>query len=154
VGYLVAGLAHMCWNGSTVFGPGGFLVTYAVVMLPAFGALVALAVWARRSEGRMLAASLGDAARRGLIPSTDIGWMVDLHARRIARRYAQRRGGPKGAAAMREYQQAAIELGFLHSRYLRGTPPPDFAERGREYVARISAVRPRIAFPGQVVPTR
>jgi hypothetical protein len=55
---------------------------------------------------------------------------------------------------MKEYQQAAIELGFLHSRYLRGTPPPDFAERGKEYVARIGAVRPRIAFPGQVVPTR
>ena len=55
---------------------------------------------------------------------------------------------------MRDYQQAAIELGFLHHRFLRGTPPPDFAARGQEYVARISAVRPSIAFPGQVVPTR
>ena len=33
---------------------------------------------------------------------------------------------------MRDYQQAAIELGFLHHRYLRGTPPPDFAARGQE----------------------
>jgi hypothetical protein len=55
---------------------------------------------------------------------------------------------------MRVYQQAAIELGFLHHRYLRGTPPPDFAVRGQEHVRRISAVRPSIAFPGQVVPTR
>ena len=55
---------------------------------------------------------------------------------------------------MRDYQQAAIELGFLHYRFLRGTPPPDFAARGQEYVARIGAVRPSIAFPGQVVPTR
>jgi hypothetical protein len=55
---------------------------------------------------------------------------------------------------MRVYQQAAIELGFLHHRYLRGTPPPDFAVRGQEHVLRISAVRPSIAFPGQVVPTR
>lgn len=154
VGYLVAGLAHMCWNASTIFGPGGFLITYAVVMLPAFCGLVAFAIWARRAERRMLAASLGDAARRGLIPYTDIGWVVDLGARRVARQYAQRWGGPIGVAAMKEYQQAAIELGFLHSRYLRGTPPPDFVERGQEYVARIGAVRPRIAFPGQVVPTR
>ena len=55
---------------------------------------------------------------------------------------------------MREYQQAAIELGFLHHRYLRGTAPEDFAARGGDYVARINAVRPTIAFPGQVVPTR
>ena len=55
---------------------------------------------------------------------------------------------------MRDYQQAVVELGFLHSRYLRGTPPPDFAARGHDYVARIAQVRPFIAFPGQVVPQR
>jgi hypothetical protein len=55
---------------------------------------------------------------------------------------------------MQEYQQAVVELGFLHSRYLRGVPPPDFADRGRGYVARIRAIRPSIAFPGQVVPIR
>jgi hypothetical protein len=55
---------------------------------------------------------------------------------------------------MREYQQAVIELGFLHSRYLRGVPPPDYAERGQRYVALISRLRPTIAFPGQVVPIR
>jgi hypothetical protein len=55
---------------------------------------------------------------------------------------------------MRDYQQAAVELGFLHHRFLRGTPPPDFASRGQGYGARSGAVRPSIAFPGQVVPTR
>ena len=55
---------------------------------------------------------------------------------------------------MRDYQQAAIELGFLHHRYLRGTAPADFAARGQDFLARINAIRPRIAFPGQVVPTR
>ncbi|MEX0428347.1 PrsW family intramembrane metalloprotease [Nocardioides sp. DS6] len=154
VGYLCAGLLHMCWNGSTVFGVGGFLLTYVVVMLPAFAGLVVLAIWARRSERTMLAASLGDAADRGLIPYLDVPWVVDLAARRMARQFARQYGGPAGEAAMKEYQQAAIELGFLHSRYLRGTAPPDFASRGKEYVARIGAVRPRIAFPGQVVTTR
>ena len=55
---------------------------------------------------------------------------------------------------MRDYQQAAVELGFLHHRYLRGTPPPAFAERGQGYVARIAALRPFVVFPGQVVPSR
>ena len=55
---------------------------------------------------------------------------------------------------MRDYQQATIELGFLHYRYLRGTPPPDYAARGQQFLQRIDALRPSIAFPGQVVPTR
>jgi hypothetical protein len=102
----------------------------------------------------MLAGALADAARRGLLPATDIGWVVDLSARRRSRAYARETGGPAAERAMREYQQAVVELGFLHSRYLRGVPPPDFAARGHDYVARIRELRPTIAFPGQVVPIR
>jgi protease PrsW len=154
VGYLAAVAAHAIWNGSTIYGGENFILVYVILMAPAFLAAVGFAVWARRSERRMLAAALGDAAGRGLIPGTDIGWVVDLDARRQSRAYAKRMGGDEGLRAMRDYQQAVIELGFLHNRYLRGTPPPDFAARGQEYVARIAAVRPSIAFPGQVVPQR
>ena len=63
-------------------------------------------------------------------------------------------GGKQGERAMRDYQQAAIELGFLHHRYLRGTAPADFAVRGQDFLARINAIRPTISFPGQVVPVR
>ena len=58
------------------------------------------------------------------------------------------------SAAMRDYQPAAIELGYLHHRYLRGTAPADFARARPGARARICAVRPYISFPGQVVPTR
>jgi protease PrsW len=153
-GYACAVIAHSLWNSSTVYGMGSFVAVYAVLMVPAFCGLGALALWARSSERRMLVTALGDAASRGLLPATDIGWVVDLDARRRARAFARTNGGLAGERAMRDYQQAAIELGYLHHRYLRGTPPPDFAERGRDYVARIDRVRPTIAFPGQVVPTR
>ncbi len=153
-GYVVAVTAHAIWNTSTVSGFGGFVGAYLAVMAPAFVAMIVFAVWARRSEQRMLASALTDAARRGLIPATDIGWLVSLQARRTSRAFAQQRGGPQAARAMRDYQQAAIELGFLHHRYLRGTPPPDFAARGQGYVQRIAAARPFVAFPGQVVPAR
>ncbi len=53
---------------------------------------------------------------------------------------------------MADYQQALVELGFLHHRLLRGTAPDDWQERGAEHVERIRAVRPHVAFPGQVVP--
>ncbi|MCY7396210.1 MAG: PrsW family intramembrane metalloprotease [Nocardioides sp.] len=151
-GYAAAVLAHALWNGSTV--TASFIGVYVVLMLPALVALIGLAAWARTRERGMLTAALGDAAQRGLIPATDIGWLVDLGARRASRKYAKQHGGKQGERAMRDYQQAAIELGFLHHRYLRGTAPTDFVGRGQDYVARIGAVRPAIAFPGQVVPTR
>jgi RsiW-degrading membrane proteinase PrsW (M82 family) len=154
VGYLCAVAAHAIWNGSTLYGGQNFILVYLVLMAPAFLGAVGFSVWARRSERKMLTAALDDAAARGLIPATDIGWVVDLGARRQSRQFAKRLGGDEGLEAMRDYQQAVVELGFLHSRYLRGTPPPDFSERGHDYVARIAQVRPFIAFPGQVVPQR
>ncbi len=154
VGYLCAVTAHAVWNASIIYGAEDFFLVYLVLMAPAFFLAVAFAVWARRSERRMLTTALGDAARRGLIPATDIGWVVDLGARRRSRAYAKQVGGEHGLQAMRDYQQAVIELGFLHHRYLRGTPPPDYAARGHDYVARIAAVRPVVSFPGQVVPVR
>ena len=158
-GYLLAVTAHAAWNSSTLIRlegvpVAGFVLVYGLMMLPAFLGMVAFAVWARSSERKMLTAALQDASQRGLLPATDIGWVVDLRARRHARAHARRTGGERAERAMRDYQQAAIELGFLHHRYLRGTPPPDFAARGLEYVARIGAVRPFVAFPGQVVPTK
>ncbi|MCB8956919.1 MAG: PrsW family intramembrane metalloprotease [Nocardioides sp.] len=153
-GYACAVAAHALWNTSTVYGFDNFAVLYVVLMAPAFLGVLGLAIWSRSSERRMLASALSDAAGRGLIPATDIGWVVDLRARRQARAYARSVGGRPGERAMRDYQQAAIELGFLHYRLLRGTPPPDYAARGQQFLQRIDALRPSIAFPGQVVPTR
>jgi hypothetical protein len=154
LGYVVAVVAHGTWNGTTALGFSSFAVAYLVLMAPAFLALVALAVWARHAERRMLTTALTDAAHRGLIPATDIGWVVDLRARRRSRAHARAVGGRGAERAMRDYQQAAIELGFLHYRLLRGTPPPDYAARGQQFLQRIGALRPSIVFPGQVVPSR
>jgi len=153
IGYLLAVLAHGLWNASTLGGLEGFAGVYVLMMAPALIGIGAVAVFARRSERRMLVASLDDAARRGLLPASDIPWLVDLGARRRARAFAKQEGGD-ALEAMRDYQQAAIELGFLHHRFLRGTPPSDYAARGASYITEIRAVRPYVAFPGQLVPAR
>ncbi len=153
-GYGLAVTTHALWNGSTVLGVGGFLGVYVALMLPALAGVIAIAVWSRSMERRMLTTALHDAAARGLLPATDIGWVVDLAARRAARRHARAQGGARAQALMSDYQQAVIELGFLHHRLLRGTPPADWQARGQDFVARIRASRPAVAFPGQVVPTR
>ncbi len=154
LGYVIGVLAHGAWNGSTVYGFEGFVGVYFLLMVPAFIVLLCLAVWWRRTERRMLAVALTDASQRGLIPESDIPWLIDLKARHQSRVYARQVSGRQGEHRMREYQQAAIELGFLHHRYLRGTAPSDFVARGQKYVARINDVRPTIHFPGHVVPAR
>jgi len=153
-GYLLAVATHAVWNTAASTGVGNFFLLYGTLMLPFFFVTAAFAVFRRRSEGHMLRAALDDAASRGLLPATDIDWLVDLRARRIARSHAEDTGGDVARRAMREYQAAAIELGYLHHRFLRGTAPDDFASRGASHVARLNAVRPYISFPGQVVPTR
>jgi hypothetical protein len=122
-------------------------------MVPAFLLLVGFAVWARKREGQMLTRSLDDCARRGLIDPMEVPWLVRLPARRASRRFARTHGGPIAEKVMREYQQQAVELGFLHDRYLRGTAPSDFAERGAGMVQRLRGLRPYVGFP-QPVPAR
>ena len=153
-GYCCAVIAHGLWNGSTIGGFGSFAVVYVLLMVPAFVLLVAFATWIRSAERRVLYASLVDAARRGLFPAQDIAWIVDLGGRRRALRFARDTGGPAVERAMRDYQMAAVELGFLHHRYLRGTAPRDFATRGQHFVNELQAIRPHIRFPGQAVPSR
>ncbi|GAA1923295.1 PrsW family intramembrane metalloprotease [Nocardioides hwasunensis] len=153
-GFAIAAFLHGLWNSSTLSGTGHFFAVYATLMFPAFLAVVAFAVYRRRSERPLLTHALQDAADRGLLPATDIPWLVDLSARRQARQWARRQGGPEGERGMRTYQAAAIELGFLHHRYLRGTAPSDFSARGQEHVEELRRIRPYISFPGQVVPTR
>ncbi|KQZ67526.1 PrsW family intramembrane metalloprotease [Nocardioides sp. Root151] len=148
VGYALAVGLHAAWNGSTLLANGaGFFGVYLLVMIPVFVLLVVLAVWTRTRERDLLARALQDAAARGLIAPQDIPHVVDLRARRQARAFARARGGARGAQAMRDYQQAAVELGYLHHRVLRGTAPRNFAQRGQAFVERMHAVRPLIAFP-------
>ena len=153
-GYLFAVAAHSVWNSAALGGLGGFVNVYIVLMVPAFLLLVGFAVLVRGRERRMLTAALLDASRRGLFPAEDIGWVVDLGARRQAREHAKRYGGPAGLRAMKTYQSAAVELGYLHHRLLRGTPPRDFAVRGQRFMQELRATRPQIAFPSTGVRVR
>lgn len=151
LGYVVAVVCHALWNASALLDGGRmFLLTYVVAMVPAFGLFVGFAVWARHREGRMLTRALTDCANRGFIGHQEVPWLVRLPGRRAARKYARTHGGPVASRVMGEYQQQAVELGFLHHRYLRGTAPRDFVERGSAMVHRLAALRPYILLPPRV----
>ncbi len=147
-GYVLAVAAHGLWNGSAFFAGGQyFVLTYVFAMVPAFLLVVGFAAWARSREATMLTRALQDAAARGYLGPTEVPWLVRLPARRAARSHARSAGGPQAERVMRAYQQQAVELGFLHDRYLRGTAPADFARRGTVMVQRLAALRPYVLFP-------
>ncbi|MGI9157715.1 MAG: PrsW family intramembrane metalloprotease [Marmoricola sp.] len=148
-GYALAVVAHGSWN-ATLFRNGGqgFVLTYVFVMVPGFLLIVGFAIWSRRRESNMLTQALADCARRGLLNPAEIPWLVRLPARRAARRHALAVGGKPARNAMERYQQQAIELGFMHYRFLRGTAPRDFAARGQSYVDSMAALRPSLVWPG------
>lgn len=147
-GYFCAVGLHAAWNGSTLLAEGlGFFGIYFLVMAPLFALMVLFAVWIRSRERQLLMRALEDAAHRGLMPAADIPHVVDLASRRQARRFARAHGGEAGLAAMRDYQQAAVELGYLHHRVLRGTAPARHVERGQRFVNRMHQARSQIAFP-------
>ncbi|MCW2757775.1 MAG: hypothetical protein JWO46_1521 [Nocardioidaceae bacterium] len=148
VGYLLAVSAHAAWNGSVFIGGGqAFVATYFFVMVPAFFLLAGFAIWSRRREAALLTNALADCAKRGFLDPAEIPWLVRLPARRLARKNAGRVGGPTAKKTMATYQQNAIELGFMHSRYLRGTAPRDFAARGQQYVDELTRLRPSLVWP-------
>ena len=149
-GYAVAVLGHALWNGAAYAGGGQyFVLTYLFLMVPAFLLMAGLAVWARNREGRMLARALTDAAQRGLLAPHEVPWLVRISGRRAAREHAKAVAGAAGLRAMRDFQGQAIELGFLHDRFLRGTAPADVVPRGQAMVERLAALRPYVVFPHQ-----
>ena len=99
----------------------------------------------------MLTRALSDAAARGFLAPAEVPWLVRPPARRASRQHARRIGGPVAEKVMSEYQQQAVELGFLHDRYLRGTAPADFAQRGTVMVQRLAALRDYVIYPPAVV---
>jgi RsiW-degrading membrane proteinase PrsW (M82 family) len=147
-GYVVAVGAHAAWNSSLMLDDGrNAIATYFFLMVPAFLLLTGFAIWSRRREGHVLTAALSDCAQRGFLDPAEIPWLARIPARRFARRYAEKAGGPPARRAMVAYQNEAVELGFLHSRYLRGVAPSDFAAVGQRHVELMRALRPYLVWP-------
>lgn len=148
LGYALAVGSHAAWNGSLVLDDGrNALSTYAFLMVPAFLLLSGFAIWARSRERHLLTRALDDCARRGFVHPAEIPWLASIPARRTARRHAERVGGRSARTAMADYQREAIELAFLHHRYLRGTAPDGFDRIGQGHVEALHALRPRVLWP-------
>jgi protease PrsW len=147
LGYAASVLMHGIWNGSTFWGGSGFLLAYAAIMLPLLAIMLAVGIWARSREGKMLTSALQQTVPMGWIRPEEIRWVAHLSDRMSARAHARRIGGKPAADAMREYQQTMTEIGFLHNRAVHHTPPRDINQRMSGLLQRAAALRPYVVFP-------
>ncbi len=140
-GFAVAVGLHAAWNLSALSGLSGFLGVFVAVQVPIFAACVALAVLARRREGRLIAQNLAVYARTGWLTRAEVAMLASLSTRRDARAWARRTGGPAAYAAMRDFQDLGAELAFVRERLARGTAAPDAPVRELALLAGLSERR-------------
>lgn len=136
VGLLMAIAMHSIWNGSVViFGGPGFLISYVLIMVPAFVVILVVIFLAVRREGRIVREFLHTDFQGGLLTNHEYDRLCTVRGRMGASLTAFSRGGFAHWRACRQANQIASELAFHRSRVARGINSPDAREREATYQA-------------------
>jgi protease PrsW len=121
IGLLMAVFMHSIWNGSAViFGSVGFLLTYIVVMVPAFVILLVVISLALRREGQVVRQFLAAELERGLLTREEYDQLGSVRGRMGSSFNAFSQNGVRGWRTRRRFNQIASELAFHRSRVARG----------------------------------
>ena len=121
VGLLMAIFMHSIWNGSAVFGGGGvFLLTYIVVMVPAFIIILVVIAIALRREGQVVREFLVIDLERGLFTQDEYQQLGSILGRMGSSFNALSKTGVRGWRSRMRFNQLASELAFHRSRVSRG----------------------------------
>ena len=121
VGLLMAIFMHSIWNGSAVFGGGAvFVLTYILVMIPAFLIMLVVIGFALRREGQIVREHLVIDLERGFLTQEEYKQLGSILGRMGSSYNAFSRTGLKGWRARRRFNQLASELAFHRSRVARG----------------------------------
>jgi protease PrsW len=135
VGYLLAVLLHGLWNASATVGGEALLWVYVVIMLPIFAFVVAVVLYQRRREQRVIGAELPAMAAAGWIAPSEARQLESLAGRRGWLTAVRVRRGPRVARLVAEYQAAITELAILRHRTNRGSLGPHSAEWHEELLS-------------------
>ena len=121
VGLLMAIFMHSIWNGSAVFGGGAiFILTYILVMVPAFIILLVVIGLALRREGQVVREFLLVDFERGTLTRQEYDQLGSIFGRMGSSFNALSKSGVKGWRARMRCNQLASELAFHRSRVSRG----------------------------------
>lgn len=134
VGLLMAISMHSIWNGSVaIFGGVGFILTYFVIMVPAFVITLIVIFFALRREGRVVREFLQADCQGGMLTPREYEQLCSIRGRMGASFNAFSRGGVGSWRTCRKANQMASELAFHRSRVARGISSTDARERETVY---------------------
>jgi RsiW-degrading membrane proteinase PrsW (M82 family) len=135
LGFAMAIGLHSIWNGSIVmFGGLGFLVTYLLIMVPAFAIILVVIFLALRREGQIVRQFLVADLHGGIFTVDEFNRLCTIRGRMGANFNAFSRGGWGHWRASRHFHQTASELAFHRSRIARGMNTADAQEREAAYL--------------------
>ena len=134
LGLLAAISMHSIWNGSGVlFGGGAFILTYILIMIPAFFIMLVVIALALRREGQLVREFLVPDFQGGLLTPEEYRRLGSITGRMGTSFSALSRGGYSHWRAARRLNQTASELAFHRSRVARGIGAADAREREAAY---------------------
>ena len=144
-GLLIAIAMHSIWNGSAViFGGVGFLISYLLIMVPAFVIILVVIVLALRREGQVVRQFLHPDFQGGLLTNQEYDRLCTIRGRMGASFRAFSRGGLGHWRACRQANQIASELAFHRSRVARGILSHDAPQREATYQATLADLLKRL----------
>ncbi|MCX2715487.1 PrsW family intramembrane metalloprotease [Mycolicibacterium sp. J2] len=120
VGYGAAVVMHMLWNGSSLLGVETYFAVYVLWMVPIFGLGIALGVYSRRREQRVVAEKLPGMVAAGLITANEATWLGSLRSRKQAIAEVTRHHGKPAGRNVRDFAAQVVELAFVRDRIDRG----------------------------------
>jgi RsiW-degrading membrane proteinase PrsW (M82 family) len=126
VGLLMAIFMHSIWNGSAVLGGGVvFMLTYILVMVPAFFIMLIVISLSLRREGQVVREFLVTDLQRGFLTQEEYKQLGSIIGRMGSSFNALSSSGYKGWRARMRFNQLASELAFHRSRVSRGVYSSD-----------------------------
>jgi RsiW-degrading membrane proteinase PrsW (M82 family) len=133
-GLLAAISMHSIWNGSGVlFGGGAFILTYILIMIPAFFIMLVVIMLALRREGQIVREFLVPDFQGGMLTQEEYNRLCSIFGRMGLSFNALTRGGFGQWQAARQLNQTASELAFHRSRVARGITAADARDREAAY---------------------
>jgi hypothetical protein len=136
---------HSIWNGSAaIFGGPVFLLTYLVIMVPAFFIMLVVIFLALRREGQIVREFLLPDFQGGLLSPQEYSHFCTIRGRMGASFNAFSRGGVAHWRACRQFNQMASELAFHRSRVARGIVSRDARERETAYLLALQDLQRRL----------
>jgi protease PrsW len=147
VGLGFAMLLHFLWNLSASFG-ALFFVTYIIIMVPAFLAVLIVGLFSLRREAKIIRLHLEQLAPEGALSIDDLNSLSSMTGRLRGSIDAFRRGGLSMWKARGKFHAVTTDLAFHSWRQVRDErQESDWEQIRAEYIQQIVALRAQLQLP-------